>query len=208
MPTKDKNGYWLDSKGKAIPPQFIDPVKKRQDKIASQLIRSATKLNEQIKKHKQLVIRKINELNELSKEKNGTNAVTENGYLTISNFRGTKKIEISSKDIIAFDSVLLNAAKEKFNNCIQNWSSNAPDELVLLVNGAFQLDPKTGKHNKSKILSLLSYNIKNELWKDAQDCLKSSISIELTKQHELFKVRLPGEKWNNIPLDYSKIEIK
>ena len=45
MAMKDKQGNWLDDKGRPIPEEYVKPIDKKRDKLVESIIKRVTKLS-------------------------------------------------------------------------------------------------------------------------------------------------------------------
>ena len=204
MPIYDEKGNWINSRGNPIPPKAIDPVIKREDYKASTLLKKAAKGFKFLFDLRNDIQAAIDDLKKFAGKK-GRAIVSENGYITLTDYAHNFKIEINSQDITDFNMTLLQSAKTKFDRCLEKWSQDARPELMVLISNAFEVDKK-GKLNKSKLFELLSISIIDNDWIAAQNDLQCAIFTDRTKTYMRFYIRDEKRKWHYLPLDFSKID--
>ena len=141
MAVKDERGNWIDAKGDAIPPKYIDPVDKKRDVLVEKLIRKAVKLSKALAEFKEEAFDEIEKYLSWVKEKYGVNLYTDKGNKQLSNFSNTQRIDVLVASIVEFDERIA-MAKQLIDECIHEWSGGANDKIRMLVEHAFKVDKK------------------------------------------------------------------
>lgn len=204
MPRKDSNGYWLNARGKAIPPEFIDPVVKNREKAVERSFKKIEQLAKRMQKIKEEVDQIITNHMAYVDQKTGVDVKTK-GNLTLTNFSGDLQIEVRVNDVIDFDSRLQNA-KSLIDECITDWSKGSNQNISVLVSQAFEVDKK-GTLNVPKVLGLRAIKIKDKKWQRAMDLIAESLQVSGTRRYILFKEREGGigGKWDTWNLNFSSL---
>jgi hypothetical protein len=82
----------------------------------------------------------------------------------------------------------LMAAKALIDECVHEWSQGANDNIMALVNHAFQTD-KEGKINTGRVLALRRLDIKDDKWQSAMQAIADSMQTASTKPYIRFYKR-------------------
>lgn len=203
MATKDKDGNWLDEKGRAIPETYIKPEDKKRDTIVERIFKKVVKLADRIAEDKVEIVGTIDKyLEELSKD----NKVKENwkGNILIYNFSKNLVVERRIDESIGFDEKL-QMVKTIIDKWISEKMQGANEELAKVISQAFSIDKK-GRINTQMLLKLLRLEINDSEWKKAMKMLKESIMVTSSKQSIMFRRKVntnTGEAWENISLNFN-----
>lgn len=103
------------------------------------------------------------------------------GNLTLFSFDGRFKVLVANQDNITFDE-RLQVAEALIDKCIKKWADGASDNLMALVNDAFQVD-KAGNVSIRRVLSLRQCPIEDKDWKKAMDAIAESIQVVGSKRY-------------------------
>ena len=204
MPQTDGNGNWINNRGKAVPPEFIDPVVRNRDRAVERAFKKAEQLQSRVEKVKAEIEAIIDKhLAYVDKKTEVTNDTK--GNLMLTSYAGDLQLEVRINDLIEFDSRLQNA-KTLIDQCIHKWSEGANRNIAALVNEAFDVDKK-GNVNTANILRLRQINIKDADWKRAMELITESIQVAGTRRYLRFKRREGGlgGKWETLNLNFSSI---
>ncbi|MDR2582047.1 MAG: DUF3164 family protein [Fibromonadaceae bacterium] len=205
MAKTDKDGCWLDARGKATPVECINKLVIYKDKLVEDKIRKALKLSKQLMEFKQECTAGIdNYLKKLAK----TNKVRENwkGNIALKSFDESMVIERAMNDRIEF-SEGLQLAKAQIDVWLKNRIGSLDQNLSKVVSQTFNVD-KRGRINTAMVLKLMQLEIDEPEWQKAMAILKESISVASTKMYIRFKVKRNGEcgeSWENISLDFANV---
>lgn len=201
MAIKDKEGNWLDGRGRPVPPKYIPKIDKRRDYVVEKICKKALNLHNRMKALKKEFINDIeNYIAFLEKEYNQT--VETKGNLQLTGFSGDKQVLFSISDVIEFDE-RLSVAKAAIDECIKKWSTDAHKNLKVVVDQAFEVDKK-GRINKMAILKLRTLKINDKDWKNAMQILTDSIRISSTREYLNIKVKQDGQL-KTVNLNFSSI---
>jgi len=191
---------WVDQDGVAVPVKYIDPVVQKRDKVVSNAVFKAKKLQAEIKKVKQELSEEIEKyLNETAAEY-GENW---QGNAQLYDFAADNQVTVKVSKIIGFDE-RLQVAKTKIDECIKSWSRGASDKIIALVNNAFNVDEK-GKLDVKKILGLRQLKIDDPQWSEAMDIISDSVKTVRTKTYLSFAERDKAGEFEQVVLNFSSL---
>jgi hypothetical protein len=111
----------------------------------------------------------------------------EKGNVTLVSYDGKYKLVRQMQDKIVFGEQLM-AAKALIDECVHEWSQGANDNIMALVNHAFQTD-KEGKINTGRVLALRRLDIKDDKWQSAMQAIADSMQTASTKPYIRFYKR-------------------
>ena len=203
MATKDKDGNWLDDRGRPVPEQYIPATDKKRDQLVERTFKKVVKLSEKIAETKCEIVGSIDKyLDELAKE----NRVRENwkGNILLQNFDKSLCIERRIDDNIGFDEKL-----QMVKTIVDKWIAGRLDgideNLGKVITQALNVD-KQGRVNTAMLMKLLHLEIEDSEWKKAMRMLKESIIVKSSKQSINFKRKVKkdsGEVWETVVLNFN-----
>ena len=208
MPTINEKGMWRNKEGDFIHPDMITPDKQLEDETVESIVKGALVLQKQMIEFKAKAFEECYGFVDLLRQKYNMERITsKSGTVTLKNFDGTKIVEIQVSKLISFDQKL-SLAKEKIDEYLTLKTNGADAEIQTLITRVF--DVKNGKVDAKQILSLKSYPIQHELWKEAMSMIDDATEIAGTKSYIRFKHRKNGEvdgSLEHIVLDLAGLEI-
>lgn len=195
--------YMTDARGALVPLGTI----KAQDKLIDETVRKimvyAIALSEQIGRFKGHTFDDIGSMQALLEQEYGAKAGGAKGNVTLTTFDGLQRVTLKMADLIEFGPEL-QAAKKLVDECLNDWSADAGDELRMIVNRAFQVD-KEGRINRAEIFMLLRAQIDDPRWKRAMDAVRDSIRVIGAKAYLAFHKRPSAEAaWESISIDLAR----
>lgn len=208
MANKDKQGNWLDARGKLVPEEYVPELDKTRDALVTELQKEAVKISEMILAFKMKAIQRIDAyLEELAQ----TKKVRENwkGNISLDSFDGTLRIERKIDETLGFDENL-QLVKTQVDKWVANRLKGTDDALAKVISQAFNMD-KQGKINTAMLIKLLHLDIDDGDWKKAMRILKDSMSVKSSKQYINFKLKTnteTGEDWSNVCLNFNSATVK
>lgn len=206
MAKVDENTLWVNKKGEGVHPDLIRADEKLKDELVGKLIDTAVTLSNLLNKFKKDAFGEVNDFFELLLQNYGLDAKknSQKGNITLENFSGTLKVQISNADSISFDEKL-QIAKLKIDECLHELTEGSSPEIKTLITKAFEVDKK-GDVNAKKILALKSYDISHAKWKEAMTIIDESIEIIGSKAYIRFYKRESVDKaYNLISLDLASV---
>jgi len=189
MPRVDENDLWLNKKGEGVHPDLIRADEKLKDELVEKLIKTATELNALLNRFKKDAFGDTSDYFELLLQNYGLDAKknSKKGNITLENFSGTYKVQISNADSINFDEKL-QIAKLKIDECLHELTIGSSPEIKTLITKAFEVDKK-GEVNAKKILALKAYDISHTKWREAMSIIDESVEIIGSKAYIRFYTR-------------------
>lgn len=206
MAIKDKEGSWIDGRGKAVPRSYIDPVDRRRDQVVEQLLKKAVDLRERLEKFYDEVMQKVMEFIIYSSKQSGVTPGGMKGNITLSNFSHNLKLEIQNYEYLDFDE-RLQQAKQIIDGCMTRWSEGSRKEIRTIINQAFEVDQK-GKLNVKAILNLRKIKIRDREWEHAMELIDEARSVVFSKSYARFFVRGEDGTWNSVVLDLANVSTR
>ncbi len=206
MAKQDENDLWMNKKGEGVHPDLIRPDEKLKDELVEKLIEQAVALSKTLKEFKENAFDETNQYFDLLLQKYAVDAKknSQKGNITLENFSGTKKVQISTADKINFDEKL-QVAKIKIDECLHELTEGSSPEIKTLITKAFEVDKK-GEVNAKKILALKSYDITHAKWLEAMAIIDESIEIIGSKSYIRFYSRESVDKsYKLINLDMAAV---
>lgn len=204
MALKTKSGEWLDSRGRAVAPAYIQKIDKERDKIVERIFRKAEDLEKRMKMFKDEIYELVESYLDFLEKESGGKGTDWKGNLILTGFSGDKQVEVSIHDIIEFDERLI-IAKSKIDECLKRWSENSHNNIRAIVQEAFNVDKK-GRVNTHMILRLTRLKIRDALWKEAMELIKDSIRIRGSRRYVNIRRRKDvQDKWETVNLNFSSI---
>lgn len=194
---------WTDHKGETVPAKYIDAYTKSKEKTIIKIVEQAEKLSAQLLNFKTGAFMLCDNLNDNLFENNNTErkAGTKGNY-TLFSFDKSIKVEVNVQDIIDFDD-RIQVAQAKINEFLELKTKGADQDLSLLVNNAFKTTK--GRLDKSRVLGLFSLKIKHQLWDEAMDLIKQSITTNSTRRYISISRRQEDGRYKLINLNISSI---
>jgi len=189
-----------DAKGRFVPLANVKPADKLTDQTVRKIVDFARDLSAQIARFKGHCYDDIGSLQALIAEQYGASIGGAKGNISLTTFDGRLKVTLQVADQLAFGPEL-QAAKQLVDACLTDWSGGSRDELVTVVNRAFQVD-REGKINRAEIFMLLRAQIEDPRWQAAMDAVRDSIRIIGSKTYIRFYERDAADgAWRPITID-------
>lgn len=202
--TVDGKDFMKDGKGRLVPVQSVSDYDKLKDQTVDTLVDKALSMQQAISDFKLGGFADVLAFMEIAHAQYDSKPGGEKGNVSISNFEDTRKVQIAVGRTIDFDE-RLKVAKSLIDECLNNWSEDAPTELKTIVLQAFEVD-KEGKASPARILPLLKFDFDDETWMRGMQALKDSLSVQYSKKYIRFYQRAGAEgKWEAISLDIAKL---
>lgn len=203
MAKKDKDGNWIDARGKAVPVEYVPELDRERDAMVERIFKKATKLEDQIAQFRVETLCEIDTyLAKLAK----FNKVKENwkGNITLDTFDGSLRINRNMDDQIGF-SETLQIVKTQIDEWLRDRLSGVDDSLAKVVSQAFNVD-KQGRVNTAMIMKLLHLDIQDAKWQKAMEILKDSIIVKSSRQYinmAMKETTDAGENWRKVCLSFN-----
>lgn len=180
-------GYWQDAAGNLVPDSKVTDIDKLRHQVVTELCSMAEHARDGLASFKLHAMQEVAALVSTSMERYGVKSGGDKGNVTLTSFDGKYKLVRQMQDRIVFGEELL-AAKALIDECVQEWSEGANDNIRVLVNHAFQTD-KEGKINTGRVLGLRRLAIKDAAWQQAMQAIADSMQTASTKPYVRFYKR-------------------
>lgn len=203
-----KNQNWIDEAGNSIPYNRLTGSEKLREKSAHTLAKQAFALNARISEFKTLVKKMCDEVVEAIRSENKIKTDSK-GNFTWYNFNQSIKIEVNVNELIRFDEVLIDAAKDKLMKIISN-NISGDDFIKSIVTEAFQTT--TGKLDTRRILGLKKHSTRiskkdlKEEWMSAMELIDKSITRPESRNYFRIYVKEENGDFKAIDLNFSSVK--
>ena len=196
--------YMTNAEGHLVPIDKVKPEDRLEDDLVCELYAEALSLNAELAAFKQKSFENVNGFVTLLDEKYGVTKGGKKGNLTLTSYDGLTRIQISVADNLQFGPQL-QVAKSLIDECINEWSDGANNNIRALVDHAFRVD-KSGRINVQSILGLRRLNISDEKWLKAMDAITESIRVTSSKQYvRIYRRPSPEADWENVNLNIARV---
>ncbi len=204
----DKNtippGYWQDASGNLVPESKVKDIDKLRTQVVTELCNAARHERAALVRFKRQAFDDVAALVATSMEQYGIKTGGEKGNVTLVSFDGLFKVVRHMHDHIVFGEQLM-AAKALIDQCVKTWAAGANDNIMALVNHAFQTD-KEGRINTGRVLSLRRLDIPDEKWRAAMEAIADSMTTASTTAYIRFYERERADlPWRSIALDMAAL---
>ena len=197
-------GYWQDANGNLVPESKVKDIDKLRHQVVTDLCAMARQQRDGLRQFKHGAFGEVAALVATSLEQYGVKTGGEKGNVTLVSFDGKFKVVRHMHDHIVFGEQLM-AAKELIDECVQEWSEGANDNIRVLVSHAFQTD-REGKINTGRVLALRRLAIKDEKWQQAMQAIADSMQTASTTPYVRFYKRSEGTgEYRAISLDVAAV---
>lgn len=168
-------GYRLDRQGRLVAEANIKPIDRTRDELVLEIVGRAKELSAELAKFKARTFDDVAAFVSLSAEQYGVQLGGTKGNVTLMSFDGRFKLVRQIQELIRFDE-RLQAAKELIDDCLQEWSEGAREELKVLVTDAFRVDQQ-GNIRTGQVLGLRRLDIKDERWLEAMKAVAEAVQV-------------------------------
>lgn len=203
---KSSNSMWVDESGTSIPYNRTTPYERRAERVTVKLAKEAIRLNKLLTEYKDTIRQEVGELYELFLAENNGQIGKNKGGATFFNFDRSIKIEVSQQDLISFDPNLIELAKAKLDEVLNDGLNGAKEFVKPLLMDAFKTS--NGKLDTKRVLGLRRYadRVKDARYDEAMALIDKS--IRRPKTREYFRVWVKDEtgEYQDIQLNFANIK--
>lgn len=196
-------GFRQNRHGHMVPESQIKAIDRARDELVLEKIARALALREQLRNFKRSTFDDIAAFVQLSAEQYGARLGGDKGNVTLLSFDGRYKIIRAIQDNITFDE-RLQAAKALIDECLNDWTEGARDELRTLVNNAFRVD-QDGNIKTGEVLSLRRLQFDDERWQQAMVAISDAVTVVGSKTYVRFYERDELGQYQPISLDMAAV---
>lgn len=175
------SGHRQDHLGRLVPEQQIKPIDLARDELVQEIVAKAKAKSAELAKFKAEVFADIAAFVDLSSEQYGVHLGGHKGNVSLVSFDGRFRVLRAIAENITFDE-RLQAAKALIDECLNEWTEDAPGELRTVVQDAFRVD-QVGNIRIQQVLALRRLNIEDKRWKNAMTAISDAIQVVGSKSY-------------------------
>ncbi len=205
MAKTDSRGFYIDSKGRAVHPDMVRVDEKTKDELVERLANKAREVSEGIRAFRKSAEEEIEAYFEMLLVDYGVDkkATTKKGNLTLENYSGTAKVQLSITERIRFDEKL-QIAKMKLDDYLNELTEHSNPIIRTLITGAFDVD-KEGNIDAKKIFALRRFDVQAQPWKEAMAIIDESKKVVSSKGYIRFYEADGNGGYRLIPIDLAAV---
>ncbi|BFI48141.1 MULTISPECIES: DUF3164 family protein [Yersinia pseudotuberculosis complex] len=196
-------GYMVDRKSRLVPISQVSDFDLEMDAFVRAQVAEAIEESARIKAFKSKSFDECYAWLDLVAEKYGKTRGGLKGNVTFASYDGSKQIRIAVQDSLTFGPEL-QIAKDLIDECLNEWSEGANENLRAIILDAFAVD-KEGQLNTGRILSLRRIKIDDPRWHQAMEAISESLQIAVSKTYINFRQKDADGKLVNIPIDIAAV---
>ncbi|BFI61634.1 sulfate transporter [Yersinia pseudotuberculosis] len=196
-------GYMVDRKSRLVPISQVSDFDLEMDAFVRAQVAEAIEESARIKAFKSKSFDECYAWLDLVAEKYGKTRGGLKGNVTFASYDGSEQIRIAVQDSLTFGPEL-QIAKDLIDECLNEWSEGANENLRAIILDAFAVD-KEGQLNTGRILSLRRIKIDDPRWHQAMEAISESLQIAVSKTYINFRQKDADGKLVNIPIDIAAV---
>lgn len=197
---KKTDKVWHDHRGNAVPREYVPAFERANEAKIGALYTEASKLANQLKSFKDRAFTLADDIYAEMLKNAKIEATNRKGNYSLLSFDKTVKIEVNVADRIDFDNNIT-LAQEKLNEFIRSKTEGADQDLSVLVNQAFTTTK--GRLDKARIFGLMQLNIKGEMWADAMELIRKSITTNSSVRYMEFSAKDDEGRYIPVRLNFA-----
>jgi hypothetical protein len=195
--------YMADAKGGLVPVDLVRPEDQLEDETVRRIIGYALALSDQVARFKAHTFEDIGAFEAILAQEYGATKGGAKGNKTLLSHDGLMKVQVQVADCIDFGPQL-QIAKELVDECLNEWSADARDEVRVLVTQAFNTD-RAGQINRSQVFMLLRLEIEDPRWRRAMDAIRAAMRVVGSRVYvRCYRREAPDGAWAPIAIDLAK----
>jgi len=199
----DGNIYMKDAKGGLIPVDLVKAQDQLQDETVRKIAGYALALSAQMARFKAHVFDDIGNFEAILEQEYGSTIGGAKGNKTLMSYDSLFKVQVAVAERFDFGPEL-QIAKGLLDECMNEWSAEAPAELRAIITNAFNTD-KEGQINRAEIFKLLRLDIQDERWKRAMKAIRDAMRTAGTATYvRCYQRPAPDARWQHITIDLAK----
>lgn len=203
---KSSTPMWINEDDQAIPYNRVTKYERNCEKHTAKLAKAALEINTRLVDFKSNIQQIAEDLyQEFLEQNNGKAPGKAKGGLTLYNFDRSIKIEVSVQDSITFDENLIQLAKDKLDEVLEDGLNGAKDFVKPIVMAA--LSTKGGKLDIKNVLGLRRYeaNVKDPRYAEAMALISKAIRKPKSKEYYRVWIKDESGKYVDVKLNFSAI---
>lgn len=203
---KIPDGYLQDARGRLTPVDTVSEQDLRRDALAKELVSEALELEELIASKRQSMQARVDAYLDWLKAEKKVRREKWKGNIQLDSYDGSMRIDRRVNEVLGFNETL-QLAKTMLDEWFNEKLEDGDQDLRTAVMGAFNVDQK-GRVNKSQILKILRYDIKDAKWKKAMALIREAMTILTSRQSTTFYVRTSSGEMRQVVLAFVSSEIQ
>lgn len=193
----------LGPKGEKDPIRIAKPQHVMEDSFVREEVGHALALSEQLSRFLGHFMANYAAFQELLAERYDAKVGGAKGNVTMRTYDGQFAVRVQVADQISFGPEL-QVAKGLVDECLNDWTADAGDELKAVVTRAFNTD-KAGQINRAALYSLLRLEFADARWKRAMEAIRDSMRVDGTKTYvRFFRYDGPDGREQPITIDLAR----
>lgn len=202
---KTSDAEWIDEAGTHIPYNRTTKAERLMERSTARILKSALAVNKKLQDFKDMVRDLSEEAYAAFMEEKSSNRETK-GNFTWYNFNRSIKIEVSVNEPIQFDDLTIAAAKEKFDQFLDENVQSKNEFVKQMINDAFETQ-RAGKLDVKQVMGLTRYQskINDPKFTEAVNLINEAIRRPKSKTYFRVWVKDAAGEYQNIELNLSSI---
>lgn len=202
---KSSDAEWLDESGTSIPYNRTTKAERIMERHSQRLLTKALSINKKLVEFKDLIRELSQEAYEAYMEEKNTKRESKGNFMWY-NFDRSIKIEVSVNEPIQFDDLTITAAKEKFDQFLEENVTAKSSFIKQMVIDAFQTQ-RSGKLDTKRVINLTRYEnkINDAKFSEAVQLINEAIRRPKSKTYFRVWMRDTNGEYINVDLNLSSI---
>ncbi|RZF83734.1 DUF3164 family protein [Pseudoalteromonas sp. CO325X] len=196
--------FLTDHRGAQVPVKNIRPADVVRHEFACKAIELALQQKEALAQFKRQQMAEFDAFVSLLSDEYGVELGGKKGNVTLRSFDHKHKVVMQVQESIELGPELV-AAKALIDQCLNEWSAGANENLKAVIEQTFATDKK-GKISVQRVLGLrrLTINDESGKWQQAMDIIADAIEVIDSRRFIRFYTK-DGEQEKAISLDIAKL---
>lgn len=199
---KKTDKVWHDHRGNKVPREYVPADERNTEIQIGKIFNKAEKLSKALADFKDEAFEIADALYAEMLKSANIEPTDRKGNYSLTSFDKSVKVEVNVSDRIEFDSNIT-LAQEKLNEFIRMKTDGADQELSMLVNQAFTT--KKGRLDKARIFGLMQLNIKGQMWADAMELIRKSITTNSSVRYMEIASKDDEGKYIPVKLNFASL---
>lgn len=201
--TIDGYEHILGPDGAKLPIGTVKPQHVLEDELVRGEISHAVALSDQLSRFLAHFHANLGAYEALIAERYNATVGGKKGNKTLMSYDGLLKVTVQIADNVQFGPEL-QVAKSLVDECLNDWTASAGDELKAVITRAFNTD-KEGQINRAALYSLLRLEINDDRWRQAMQAIRDAMRVVGSKSYVRFYRRQTSDaQWEAVTIDLAK----
>ena len=193
-------GFRADAKGRLVPDRLVRATDELEDATVMRIMAFGVDLADQIARFRRHTYADVAAFLELLGGEYGAPRKGRKGNFTLQSYNGLLKVVVQVQERIVFGPEL-QIARRIVDECISEWSNGSRDEIVALLQGAFEPD-REGRISREAIFRLRKIEIEDPRWRQVRQAIDDAVRVVGTRAY--LRLYLRGDidgPWKAVPID-------